>query len=177
MLGGDGEHGKAERMEFGHAFVLALRAVHLVHDQQHRLAAPTGKGGQVLVEREQPFPAVRHQADHGGFPYGGLGLTQDLGLETAESGRPFHHGAVLIQRHPAGIDHHKASAPARSDHAFHTIPGDAGAIVGDGPIAPDQPVEQGRLAHVGPADQGDFGKHLAVLAEAVFQMGVRRAAR
>src|SRR5690606_40424153 len=51
-----------------------------------------------------------------------------------------------------------AVAPAAL--AVEPIAGDAGLILHDRDPAPDEAVEQGRFAHVGPADQGDYGKLL-----------------
>ena len=43
-------------------------------------------------------------------------------------------------------------------HTVHAVAGNAGAVMGDGPIAADKPVEQGGFAHIGAAHQNDAGQ-------------------
>ena len=57
------------------------------------------------------------------------------------------------RRMPGRVD--EAERPVgRLDHRVDGVPGGARQVVDDRPLLADQPVEQGGLAHVGPADQG-----------------------
>ena len=93
-----------------------------------------------------------------GDPGGGVDDQQgDVGPVEGVEG-PQHRevlGAPLGPRLPAhagGVDEADRSLRCL-DHGVHRVPGGAGRIVGDRSLVTDQPVEQGRLAHVGPADQ------------------------
>ena len=55
-----------------------------------------------------------------------------------------------------GVDHgERPAVPVRV--VRHSVAGDAGAVLDDRLAPPDDPVDQGRLAHVGPADHGQDG--------------------
>ena len=47
---------------------------------------------------------------------------------------------------------------AKPAHAFAAVAGDAGLVIDQRELLPDQPVEQRRFADIGPADNHDFWK-------------------
>ena len=68
-----------------------------------------------------------------------------------------------LRRMPGGVD--EADRSLRGlHHGVHRVPGGAGGVVGDRPLVAHQPVEQGRLPDVGPADQGHPGDRLSASA-------------
>ena len=158
VRGGNGQQRQAQGVEFGQHFVFALRAVHLVHHHQHGLARAAQVRGEMLVEGGQPVTAIHHQADARGFGHGGLGLAQDFRLEAPDAFRPLGHGGVGVQGDAPGVHDGEGLLAARTHLAFHAVAGDAGPVVGDGPVGADEPVEQGGFAHVGAAHQRDLGQ-------------------
>ena len=119
--------------------------------------------GQMLIKRGQSVPGVHHQAYHIGLGQGGFGLAQDGGLETAYPLRPLGHGMVSVQSDPARVHQGERPFGSGAHHALHTVPRDAGPVVGDGALAADQTVEQSGLAHVGASQKKDFGHHRKTL--------------
>src|SRR5690606_2878255 len=130
-------------------FLIGPVAVDFVDGQKDGFFPAAQKLRHLGVQRVDAFAAVDDQDDHVGLGHG------DLGLSPALRGDVF--GGVRIDA--ARVDHREdAVAPAAL--AVEPIAGDAGLILHDRDPAPDEAVEQGRFAHVGPADQGDYGKLL-----------------
>ena len=85
---------------------------------------------------------VDDEQDGVGEFHGHLGLLGDAGVDAA--------GVVLPA---AGVDDGEVAAvPVRRVH--DAVAGDAGGVLDDGLAAAEDPVDQGGLAHVGPADDG-----------------------
>ena len=63
----------------------------------------------------------------------------------------------VIVRYNGELDNQVQVAQAAMGEA--TVAGDAGLVVDQGQLAAGQTVEQGRLAHIGAADDGEFQRH------------------
>ena len=123
--------------------------------------------GEKLVRGEQSVLAVHDEGDGGCLAHGGLDLAQYLLLEAPYAVRAFLHGKAVVKRDAAGVDDAVFGLAGTAHDAFHAVPRDAGAVVGDRPVAAYQPVEEGGLAHVGASNENDVGKqawHGAVLS-------------
>jgi hypothetical protein len=114
----------------------------------------------VLIQRGQAIPAVHHQADQIRFSRRDPGLIQNILLKTPDAFRTFLHLGVAVQGHAAGVHQRKRLLASALDHAFHPVAGYARPVMGNGPVAADQPVEQRGLAHIGSAEQRDFFSHI-----------------
>ena len=97
----------------------------------------------ILVARGEARPPVHPQQDQVGLLDGLQGLARDQGVEP-----------VLALREPAGVDHDPGpGADARA--AVLAVAREAGLVRDEGLARSGQVVEQRRLAHVRPADDGD----------------------
>ena len=70
--------------------------------------------------------------------------------------RPGSAVRVLVLE-PGGVDHPELE-PEQARLALAAVAGHAGPVVDQRQPLADQPVEQGRFADVGPADDGDGGE-------------------
>ncbi len=123
---------------------LAGLAFGLVGDQHHRLAPPAQHFGEHLVVRRHAFARVDHEQGQVGLVDGDLGLRLHAGLQAL----------VVDVLKSGGVDQLQidVAQPAGPETA---VAGDAGAIVDDRQRPARQPVEQGRLADIGPSDDCD----------------------
>ncbi len=143
MLRGDGEHAReAQPRELLRPL---LGTLDLVDDYHHLLAPSAQAGGDGLVVRKQPGPAVHHEQDEVRLVDGQLRL----------SGGGSQQGIVRLQEQPAGVDHLEGG-PLPGGLRVVPVAGGARPAVGNGFPAAADPVEKSRLAHVGPAHQRDF---------------------
>ncbi len=101
------------------------------------------EGGHLLVLLGDADRDV-HDHDHGvGVLDGPHALAADLGVETLVGGDE-----------AAGVHDHEGPAPPLGVDGL-AVAGDPGPLLDDGLAAADDAVEEGRLAHVGPSDDGD----------------------
>ena len=124
--------------------VLLRAAVHLVGDYHDLLSGPADDLRGLLVQGRYARADVRDQQDHVGFAHGEPGLLFDGRL----------HGLVGF-RDQAPRVHHGELLPEPVGLGVMPVPRDARGVVHDRVAAPDHPVEQDRLAHVGTAYDGD----------------------
>ena len=120
--------------------VLAAVVVCLVDDQQHRyfdLAQPRGDGLVVLGETDGTIHEEQHEA---GFAHRCFDLAADLRIEVGATRQP-----------PTGVDEHERIAEPVG-LGLLAVTGDAGAVLHDGDLLADDPIEQGALADVRSAD-------------------------
>ena len=107
------------------------------------------------------FPAVDHQEDDVGFGHGLLGLAA-------------HQGAHLVfAAHQAAGVHQEEGPVVKGEAAVMAVPGDPGDIGHQGLGRAGEAIEQGGLAHVGPADDGHQALRALGLALFVFRFAVR----
>ena len=160
VFGRDAERlSQAQRIAFVNAGLcrLAFGLVGDEHDRHFLLAQPAG---DFLVQRGDARTCIDDEQR-------GIGAFQaDLGLLAHAAGKRF---CVLV--FPAcGVDHRKLET---RDHgiAHPAVARDAGLVVDQGEFLADQPVEQGGLAHVGPADDdhGRFGGVHSVAASGLLR--------
>ena len=148
MLGGD-RHRLAEP-EFMRLDQPGLggRALAFVGHQHKRRFQPPQGPGEVPVHGRDAGAGVEHQQRDIGLRQRPAGLLQHIGLDTV--------GRHVLQT--GGIDDGECE---RADPAFAdpAVAGDAGLVVDQRLALADQPVEQGRLAHIGAADDGDGEGH------------------
>ena len=140
---------EAERIGVDDA-VRALLALGLVGQQDHRLAGPADEIGEGLVHRGEAEPGVDHEHHDIGLGDGRLGLGAHAAGER-----------ILVRLfQPGGVDHLEAQMTQRRV-ALAAVARDAWPVVDQGQLLADQPVEQRRLADIGPADEGDDGCHFS----------------
>ena len=113
---------------------------------------------KMLVKGRQSLASVHYQTDYRTFSYGLFGLTQNIFLKPPQTVRPFHHTFMAVHGHASGIHQNERRAAPTAHHPLHTIPGDAGTIMGNGTPAADQAIEQRGFAHVGASHQDDLGQ-------------------
>ena len=141
------QRGHRERLpqaEVPEAVGLGLGAlvVDLVGGQDDGLARLAQDAYDGLVGVGDPDGRV-HDEQHGvGQRDGHLGLAGDALGEPAGVGVP-----------AAGVDHGEGAA-GPVGVVGHAVPGHARAVLDDGLAAPDDPVDEGGLAHVGSPDHG-----------------------
>ena len=150
MLGGDRIEGlDAEAMEFVQMHLKRF-AVDLVDHEKDRL----GQGPQDLdhfpIVRRHPGPAVQHQHHGIGIVDGHMHLLADLGGK----------GIFIRFGKAAGV--HQGKHPiVPGSILVNAITGHPRKIIHQGVPASGHPVEEGRFAHIGPANDGHdgFGGH------------------
>ena len=148
MLGGNLDGiAEAERVGF-HRAGFAVLAFALVGDQHHRLVGAAGEIGKGAVVRRQAGPRVDHEHQRVGKRDRGFGLLLHPRGERAL-------GALV---EAGGIDHGEFEI-AKARLALAAVAGDAGFVVDQRELLPDQPVEQRRLSDIGPADDGNRKGH------------------
>ena len=137
---------EAEGVELG-PLVLAPRVVRLVDDQDRRLAGAPQAIGHLVVERRDAGGGIHHEQDE----------VRLLDRHPCLVLHPLLDVAPRLELQAAGVDHGEAPAVPLAD-AVDAVAGGAGDVLDDRDALPDQPVEEGRLADVGAADDGDHGK-------------------
>ena len=120
--------------------------VELVHGEEHRALGAAELFGDGLIDRMHSLFAVHQKEDEVRLRQGELHLAAD---------RLVHH-LVGVGYQSAGV-HQPEVAPAPLGITEMPVPGGAGVLRDDGVTASENPVEQGGLAHVGPAHDGDGG--------------------
>ena len=126
----------------------ARAALCLVGDEHHRRWAGAQPAGDFLVERSHPGAGVDDEQRDIGPGERGLGL---------RAHPPGQAGRVLVL--PAGgVDHGELQAD-QFRFAEAPVAGYAGLVIDQRQLLADEPVEQRRLADIGPADDDDLGKH------------------
>ena len=141
VLGGD-HHRIAEPERIGlHGADLALFALALIGEQDHRLVGAAREIGKGAVVRRQAGAGVDHEKQRVGE------FDRRLGLLLHARGQ--RAPRALIE--PRGIDDGEAQV-AEPGLALAAVTGHARGVVDQRELLPDQTVEQGRLADIGPAD-------------------------
>jgi len=123
-------------------------ALHLVGDQHGRLAGFAREFGEGAVGRRRSHARVDHEEDRIGLPDRGFGLRAHAARQAL--------GCRLFQA--GGIDRGEIEI-AEPSLALAAVAGDARAVVDQRDAPADQPVEQSRLADIGPADNGNGEAH------------------
>ena len=149
VLGGN-LHGIAEAERVGfHRADLAVLAFGLVGDQHHRLVGAAGEIGKGAVVRRQPDARVDHEHQRVGESNRGLGLLL----------HPRGQRALGALVEAGGIDDGEVEI-VEPGLPFAAVAGDAGLVIDQRELLPDQPVEQRRLSDIGPADNGNREGHI-----------------
>ena len=154
MLGGDRHRlaqPKAERLQYAR---VALATLGLVGGQHHGHVAAAQDLGEHLVHGGDALAAVDDEQRHVGLVDGQLRLVAHPGLQALISDILEAGGVDQLQIEVA--DPPGAEAP---------VPGDARPVIDDGQLAPRQPVEQRRLAHVGTPDDRKFQRTMNASGE------------
>ncbi len=129
---------------------LARAAFGLVGDQHHRHVLLAQPAGDHFVERGHAGARVEHeQGDLGAFD-------RNLGLRAHPARQ-----AVGVLVFPAGGVDHREVEPEQVRLAETAVARDAGLVVDQRQFLADQPVEQGRFAHIGAPDNDDLREHYA----------------
>jgi hypothetical protein len=131
--------------------LVALGVVDLVDREHDRLAGRAQPGRDLEVERREPERPVDDEDEEVGLADRALGLAVDAGAD---------HVARRDRIEPAGVDHAQRAAEV-VDVAVAAVAGQARRVVDERGPAADEPVEQRRLADVGPADERDRPCHRA----------------
>ena len=148
MLGGD-RHRLAEAEPVGlDQAGRAGAALAFVRGQHDRLRDPPQHVGEVGVERRDPGAGVDQHQQHVGLVDGACGLD----LHAAGQRLP----ALVLE--PRGVDRLEGKAQ-EAPLALAAVAGHAGRRVHQGLAAADEAVEKGRLADIGPPDDGDGERH------------------
>jgi hypothetical protein len=130
--------------------------VRLVADEDHGLAAGAQDRGDVLVETRHPGADIDHEDAEVSLLDGDPRLLL---------GAPGQLGDARVLGDQGGVEaggvHQGEAAPAPLGHPVQAIPGEPGGLIDDGVPLPGQPVEEGRLPDIGPADDGDDAAHRA----------------
>ena len=123
---------------------LAVLALALVGDQQHRLVGAADEIGEGAIGRRQSGAGIDHEQQRVRELDRGLGL-----LLHARGQRAL--GALVEAR---SVDDREFEI-AEPRLAFAPVARDAGHVIDQRELPPDQPVEQGRFADIRPADDGN----------------------
>ena len=146
----DRRHGhhffKAQVVELVHLGGRVADAVALVHRQDHRLAAAAQHVGHLFVRGGHPRADVHHKDDAVGGVDGDLGLLAHMGQDAL--------GGLGLDA--AGV-HQQQLAALPLAGGEDAVAGDAGGVLDDGQPLAAQFIEQGGLAHIGPAHHCDDG--------------------
>ena len=146
---GDG-FAQAQRIGVHHA-VAAGVALRLVGDEDDRLVGAPHRGGEMPVARRYARAGVDDEQDGVTIAQGGLGL----GAHAAGERR----GIALLEA--GGVDDGEFEV-GQTRFALAPIAGHARLVVDQRELAPDEAVEEGRLAHVGPTDDRDLAAHFVL---------------
>ncbi len=136
---------EAELVAFGDP-ALAGAALGLVGDEDQRRVVGAQPLREVAVERGDAGTRVEHQQRDVAVDQRGVGLRAHPPGE--------RRGVGILE--PGGVDDAELEVVERRV-AFAPVAGDAGRIVDERQLAPDEAVEQGRFADVGAADDDDGG--------------------
>src|SRR5262245_20729098 len=139
---------QAELVELGDRGV-GLHALGLVHCEVDRRAQPAQLARDLAIARGQPGARVDHEDDRVDYGNRLLGLARHFRVDALLRGG----------LEAASVDGDEGAA---AEPALPVVPvaRDARDIVNDRVAAEGQPVEKGRLADVGPADQRDDRLHI-----------------
>ena len=129
-------------------------ALAFVGDQDDRRLGLAQAPCEMLVQRRDAGARVDQQQRHVGFLDRRLGLLAHARFE----------GFVERLFQPGGVDHGEIEI-AQMRRAEPPVAGHPGLIVDQRKLLADQPVEQGRFADIGPADDGDGQAHAAISAQ------------
>ncbi len=132
--------------EAAEVFGLGLHGfgVHLVDGEEDGLAAAEEEAGEFEVGGGELGAAVDDHDDGVGFGEGGLGLAEDFGGDEGD----------VVGDDAAGVDD-AGVAPDPLDLAVDAVAGDAGLVADDGAAGAGEAIEEGGLADVGAAADGD----------------------
>ncbi len=148
MLGRDLD-GIAETERKGlHRAGVAVLALALVGDQQHRLVGTAGEIGKGAIGGREADAGIDHEEQGIGQRDRGLGLLL----------HPRGQRALGAFVEAGGVDDGEFEI-AEPGLALAAIAGDAGQVIDERELLSDQAVEQRRLADIGPADNGDCKRH------------------
>ena len=149
MLGGEGDRlAKAEAKHLVDAG-LPRGAFRLVGDDDDRLAGAAHRLRKMLVGGGEPGARVDHEQDRVAID------ERCFRLRAHAPGERFR--IALFEAGGVDDGEGKVRDPAL---ALAAIAGDARLVVDERQPAPDQPIEQRRLADVRPADDRDLGAHV-----------------
>ena len=147
VRGGDRQRlAEPELVEIGHGDI-AIEALGLVDREHDRLAAAAREIRRELILRRDAGAAVHDHDQSVGLGDGPLGLFDHQALDLA---------GVLDQS--AGIDHDARNVGAARISVL-PVAREAGEVRDQCVAGARHRIEQGRFAHVGPADQRDDGQH------------------
>ena len=124
-------------------------ALRLVGDEDDGLARAAHHLGERAGRREDADAGIDDEEDHVGVADGGL----RLGAHAAEE--RFLVGLL----EPCGVDDAEFQV-AEPSLALAAVSGDARLVVDERELLADEAVEQGRLADIGPPDDGDERRHV-----------------
>jgi len=149
VLGADREDVEARAVQLSQIErVLPLVGVDLIGGQEHGLSAAAEQLRELVLCAGEALDGVDHEDDHVGLGDGRFSLLPH-GL---------HQQLFRLDCEATGVD--DAEPPgALLRLCVLPIARHAGAVLDDGELAPDDLVEQGRLAHVGAAHERDEGQH------------------
>ncbi len=143
----DPERRHTEFVKRRQQFLLLLRPVDLVDHIEGFFADPAQQFDHFVIGRQHPLLAIQQKKNDIGLVDGGHCLAAD--------GGDHFIGRIVVDA--AGVDQDKRPV-SPEDPLVVTISGHARGRVDDGFARSGNPVEQGRLADIGPADQGDDGR-------------------
>ena len=146
-------------VELGQAAAV-LHAFGLVHRQQAGLAQAPQFVGDVVVLGREALPAVEHEDDDVGLGHGLARLLGHLAVDAAAG----------VGLEAAGVDDDEFARPDVPG-AVVAVTRQAGEVGHDRVTRLREAVEQGRLAHVRAADQGDDGFHGLTVSRGRAQRG------
>ena len=144
VLGRDQERLEPQPVELPHSGA-SLAHVALVDHQHDRLAAAAQRGEHLLVAGHRPGAAVDHEQEH-------VALVDREQHLRAEAER-----ILALGHQAAGVDEVDRGVVVELRGLDDAVAGDPGQVVHDGATPSHQPVEEGRFADVGAADDGDRG--------------------
>ena len=147
VVGADG-HGiaHAQLVELGRG-ELPVVVVRLVGCYNHGFLGGPQTVGHGQVYRSDAFGDVGDENDYVGVGHGHFGLFLHLLAD----------GALWVGFQPAGV-HQDEPVVVPRGVGHEAVPRGAGYFGHDGVSPTDNPVEQGGLSHVGPADYGNYWK-------------------
>ena len=131
-----------------HCAGIAMLALALVGEQQHRLVGAPREVGKGAIARHQAGPRIDHEHQRVREFDGGFGLLL----------HPRGQRALLAFIKAGSVDHGKFEV-AKPRFAFPAVARHARLVIDQRKLLSDQAVEQGRLADIGPADDGDRERH------------------
>ena len=138
---------EAQRVSFHRAGV-ALLALALVGDQHHRLVGAAGEIGKGAIVRRQTGAGIDHEHQRVGERDRGFGLLL----------HPRGQRALGALVEASGVDDGEFEI-AQTRLAFAAVAGDAGFVIDQRQLLPDQAIEQRRFSDIGPADNGNRERH------------------